>query len=82
MVLSNKKLKQKLREALAEKAASAVGTPITQTKTTTDGAKVPAKALPLNSKEVNGETSEIYRDSWILQQRDGNRCPKGKREEN
>lgn len=57
MVLSNKKLKQKLREALAEKAASAVGTPITQTKTTTDGAKVPAKALPLNSKEVNGETS-------------------------
>lgn len=57
MVLSNKKLKQKLREALAQKAVAAVGTPITQTQTTTGGSKVPAKELPLNSKEVNGETS-------------------------
>lgn len=57
MVLSNKKLKQKLREALAQKAAAAAGAPITQTKTTTGRTKVRAKALPISSKGINGEAS-------------------------
>lgn len=57
MVLSNKKLKQKLREALAEQAVAAAGTPTTQTKTTAGRGKVPAKALPISSKEINGEAS-------------------------
>lgn len=57
MVLSNKKLKQKLREALAEQAAAAAGTPTTQTKTATDRTNGPVKALPISSKEINEEAS-------------------------
>jgi len=57
MVLSNKKLKEKLREALAQKAAAAAGAPITQTKTTTGRTKVRVKALPISSKGINGEAS-------------------------